>query len=593
MRKPCPLGFKLLNICRYDRQYLLRLLFCFASLQNVALHAQSGAASITKAEGEAETSILNEVQRLRNESDINIVMDYDSHLQWNPLFSYTANEAQLHIALFEGLLSYDPVDMTPRPGLAKNWRRSADGLRYTFELRRDARFSNGELIDANTIAQTWFFLIQSGSKAPFSSLLDIIAGVKDYRNGKISQDATGIQVLDPYKLQLTLAHRAPEILAILCHHSLSPLPPAMLLESDWPSFYRQLQSSLIDSTEQGRPERLVGNGPYHLQYSSEAGIQLEANPYYWNADSVASKTIFIQKYYEWQDLDINSAMDSYKIDWIISGYSDFQQLRRSIDLVHVGKSFQTTFFYFTRITEPSSTPSSTPWSDVQVRQALTLLLPLEEMRQGLGGDAYLIPEMPNFNSGETLEKQNKEKAFDLLEKAGYPEGKDLGTLTLRFPAGASYEQFAELIRAAWAELKCEVQIQYRDPTPLMNDEDGVTEVETFTLGILSWIGDYPDPTTFLNLWRSDSSLNLFEFCDPEYDKILDQAQQTGERKRRLELLAKAEEYLLKNASVIPLRHSPSFNLYDQRSLDGLHQNVLDLHPLQTLRRIYRLPRGSA
>ncbi|WGK68415.1 peptide ABC transporter substrate-binding protein [Candidatus Haliotispira prima] len=573
-----------------------------------------------------EEQILSEVHRQRAQSEINIVMDYSDRLQWNPLFSYTANEAQLHIALFEGLLAYDPVDMTPRPGLAESWRRSSDGLRYTFDLRRNARFSNGEQIDADTVARTWFFLIKSGSKAPFSSLLDLVAGVKEYRDGKISRDATGIRVVNPYELELTLEHPGPEILAILCHHSLSPLPSYMLTEQGWSAFNRGLYSSVsrpkglngskgvngsegLEGTkepnesdvlqqEEGEPltgrGKLVSNGPYRLESVSEAGIRLEANSDYWNAENVASKTIFIQKYYGWQDTDIGEAINSYKIDWIASGFSDFNQLRRGSELVNVGRLFSTTFFYFADSNSPLS-----PWSDMKVRRALALLLPLEKLRGGLGGDSHLVPEMPGFKSGKSLEKQDKQEALRLLEAAGYPEGEGLGTLTLRFPEGPTYEHFVAMIREVWSELKCEVEVQYGNPAIVSEgraDEssgDADAEPAPFTLGVLSWIGDYPDPTTFLNLWRSGSSLNLFNHGDPDYDKLLDRARQAGSREKRLELLSRAEEYLLEHGTVIPLWHSPSFNLYDKRFLDGFHQNILDLHPLQTLRRVYRLPKGSA
>ena len=449
-----------------------------------------------------EETILKEVHRLRKQSDINIVMDYDKFIQWNPLFSYTTSEAQIHISLFEGVLSYNPVDMSPQQGLAKSWVQ--DDLRYKFYLRRNARFSNGETIDANTIAETWFFLVRS--EAPFSSLLDLVSGIKAYREGRLSKEETGIKVLSPYVLELELEHPAPEILSILCHQSLSPLPPSMLREQNWPDFYRKLETSLFsqfthesltDSSigDSGRPpsERLISNGAYQLSSVSEAGILLEANPYYWKPEQVASKKIFIQKYYEWQDLDISGAINSYKIDWVSSGFSNFRQLRRGLEMIHVGKSFGTTFFYFA-----NSADNSNSWSDPRVRKALTLLLPLELLRSDSGGDAYLIPEMPNFRSGNSLEKQDKEEAMRLLEASGYTDG--LGTLTLRFPEGQIYEQFAELIKNAWnnEELKSTVKVQYGNfiNNATKNNEEDETQAKLaseFTLGVLSWIGDYPRP----------------------------------------------------------------------------------------------------
>ena len=530
---------------------------------------------------DTESWIQSEVKRLRQESDINIVMSFPDSVQWNPLFGYTSSEAQLHIALFEGLLSYNPADMRPAPGLAESWRRSSDGLRYTFSLRRDARFSNGVPIDAKTIADSWFFLIRPGSEAPFRSFLDIIAGVKEYGEGKIPQEATGIQVRGPYELELTLQDPSPELLAVLTHYSLSPVPESMRKERDWAAFYRSLYR-----VEGGWPPAaaLVSNGPYYLAYASAAGVQLKRNPYYWNAEGVASRKVFVQRYYEWQDEDIRKGIDSYQIDWVASGFSDFLQLRRKDELLAVGQSFSTTLFYFA-----GSDEAANSWSDARVRKALALLLPLEKLRSGLGGTAQLVPAMPNFEPGKGLEAQDQAEAMRLLEAAGYPEGEGLGPLVLRLPQESSfYEGFAQMIREAWAELKTQVKVQYEDTEVFLKPAEA-----SFTLGLLSWAGDYPDPTSFLNLWRSDSSLNVSGYRDPNYDTLLDQAQQTEEYRKRFELLSEAEEYLLQGGSVVPLWHTPSVNLYNQRFLDGFYQNVLDLHPLQTLRRIYRLPKGSA
>jgi len=103
------------------------------------------------------------------------------------------------------------------------------------------------------------------------------------------------------------------------------------------------------------------------------------------------------------------------------------------------------------------------------------------------------------------------------------------------------------------------------------------------MGYFSWIGDFLDPVTFLVLWKGGSSLNSFSFNDPAYDALLTQA--AGQKPdERLKTLAQAEGYLLQNGLLIPLSHTPSFNLIDRDEIGGWYANALDIHPFKNLYR---------
>jgi peptide/nickel transport system substrate-binding protein/oligopeptide transport system substrate-binding protein len=109
----------------------------------------------------------------------------------------------------------------------------------------------------------------------------------------------------------------------------------------------------------------------------------------------------------------------------------------------------------------------------------------------------------------------------------------------------------------------------------------ILKTKPFTIGTLNWIGDYADPLTFLQMWTGDSSLNLSEYRDEDFDRmILESMSKKGEE--RYELLAEAEKHLLQGAVVMPIKNSPAFNIIDMQSIDGWFPNPLDIHPFKYL-----------
>ena len=469
-----------------------------------------------------------------------------SSLSLNPQLGYTTAEAQIFTALYEGLVSYHPVTLQPEPGMAESWEISEDGLIYTFHLRDDLKWSNGDRLTAEEIRLSWEKLLTPGKKADYASLLDVIKGAKAYRSGKGSAEDIAIKAPDDSTFIIELEKKVPYFLQILCHYSFVPVHPSLNDSSNW------WEASVIPV-----------NGPYRFAKKPEKGImKLEKNPEYWDIENVSMSDIKIQ--FSEDPSELMQQFRLYEVDWVVSGWGS-----ESIDpdrlVLH--PLFATSYYYFNN--------QEQPWNDPRVRTGLALLLPWEQIRAPeYLPSSRLVPEIPGYPQFKGIEQGDVEKGLALLEEAGYPGGEGLPAIRIRVP----YANTAglQLMKESWEKhLVTEVII---DEIPFPRYFSSLKEKE-YTLGSITWIGDYADPMTFLQMWQEGSSLNDADFNSEEYNRLLEEA--VGED--RYQKMSEAEKLLLMTAQVLPMSHSPALNLIDLRFLDGWYPNVLDIHPFKYIK----------
>ena len=202
----------------------------------------------------------------------------------------------------------------------------------------------------------------------------------------------------------------------------------------------------------------------------------------------------------------------------------------------------------------------------------------------------LIPRIPGYPEIEGIEASNRDEAMRLLEEAGYPEGEGLPILIFKLPGDSASQHIAELMTEAWKrDLDLEVGVR-SFPFDVYLDE---VKKGDFTIGSATWIGDYADPLTFLQMWTTDSNLNDARFADQDFDGLIEQSF-GQEGRERYATLGESEEMLLQKAVVLPTSHTPAFNLIDLDRVEGWFPNVLNIHPLKYLRfRALRVPPSIA
>jgi peptide/nickel transport system substrate-binding protein/oligopeptide transport system substrate-binding protein len=488
----------------------------------------------------------------QTQADAFVINFLPTEVEYNPLTSYTTGEAQIFAGIYEGLVGYDPSSLDPIPALASRWEISEDGKRYRFFIRQNARYSNGDDITALDFRDTWLSLLEPDLDAPYASLLDIVAGVRDYRTGATTDpDDVGIRVISDKILEVELEERATHFLRILCHHSFVVVHP------------RTLRTNEFDD-----PTEIPVSGPYMVSAANDEEIILTENPEYWDRRRLDYGEIRIQFSDDYEA--VTEAFNAGEIDWIRGGM-DLSLVERRETIV-INPLFATTYYQLSA-TQP-------PFNDPRVRRAFALLIPWEEIRS----DEYwylpatsLVPDLPAYPKAMGL-SQNTDEALALLADAGYPEGRGLPTITISIPSPVESDVVAEAMLTSWeSNLAVDVQAEVI-PYP---DYFDFVEDERFMVSTVSWIGDFADPLTFLDMWTTGSNLNNSGYSDQEYDEIIRRASgMTGDE--RYEELSRAEARLLADGVVLPISHSPSVNIINLGLVDGWFANPLDIHPLKYL-----------
>ena len=471
----------------------------------------------------------------------------------DPIHTFTSTEAQVYTALFEGLVTYHPFSLEPIPALAKRWEISPDGTVYTFFIREGAKYSNGDPIEAQHLKDSWLTLIDPEEQAEYSSLLDVVKNARDYRSGKLTDsDKVGITVKDDKTLEVELEHPATHFLRILCHHSFAPVHP-----------------STLEEVPTDTPTELISNGPYYIAESGDDYLLLKRNQLYWDSSSVRIEKLRIV--YREDPQETATEFNKGNIRWI-DGNVNIDQLTNQ-DAVVVNPLFATSYFFFSARNQT--------YADPGVRRALALLFPWSAIRSQeymYLPTSSLVPSIGSYPEVQGIEQQNTEEALQMLEEYGYPEGEGLPKIKIALPEGEEALRIGNHMKSAIEEhLVTEVEIKQYP----FHQYYEVLKQEPFTIGTLTWIGDFADPLTFLQMWTSESSLNLSAFSDTEYDELI-QDSMRKERESRFEILSEAETLLLQGAIVMPIKNSPAFNVIDLDSIEGWFPNPLDIHPFKYL-----------
>ena len=202
----------------------------------------------------------------------------------------------------------------------------------------------------------------------------------------------------------------------------------------------------------------------------------------------------------------------------------------------------------------------------------------------------LVPRTANYPAVEGIPAADMRTARRLLEQAGFADGTGLPPITVTV-AGAWAAALAADLETAWeSNLGIDVTVAM---IPEYDQYLGEVKAGNFTLTISSWIGDFIDPISFLQMWTSSSNLNDAGYASRDYDRIIDRAiGSTG--LDRLQLLAEAEELLLQDAVILPVNHLVSHALIDLQRVSGWSPNLLDIHPFRYLGfRRADLPAGVA
>ena len=487
-----------------------------------------------------------------------------SAFQLDPAHSYTTTEAQIYTAVYEGLVSYHPVTLTPVPAAASRWIISPDGKTYTFFLRESGRYWNGDPVTADHFRDAWMRILTPEEDAEYSFMFDIIEGARAFRTGaEPDPEKVGIKVISPLVLEITLNEQADYFLKILCHHTFSPVNPKNLEDGQWKS-----------------GPSAVGNGPFYIISRDEHRIIMKRNLLYWDRENVSLPEIHII----FTD-DTDSAVEGFNsgsLHWAASGI--YLSMIENQEHIVTNPLFGTTYYFF-------RTAGDGPLSDPDVRRGLNLILPWENIRTTSNffiPSSTLVPAIPGYEKIDGITRRDMKEALSLLHRAGYTKGRGLGTITIMIPETRDSMFIAAVMKQNWEkflDVAVEIKVSGFDDYFEKLKEPG------YSIGMTTWIGDYADPLTFLQMWTADSNLNDSGYNDPVYDRMLEEAVRE-KPEERYRIMAEAERRLLDGALIMPVENYPAFNAVNTTLLEGWYPNVLDIHPFKYFRLIRpKLPDG--
>jgi len=473
--------------------------------------------------------------------------------------SLMASEAQLFTAIYEGLFSYHPVTMAPVPALAESWTLSPDNRQWTFTIRRNARFWNGDPVTSEDFRRSWLSLLSPQRESPYSGLFDIIEGARDYRTGA-APNANNVGILAPNPRTLIVRLNSPAAFfpSMLCHHSFAPIHRSMVDVEDW---------SLSPP---------VSNGPFRIIEMDEDRIVMVRNEYYWDAGSVGLNRITVRFT---DDDEASDLWNSGEALWISGGVNLDTLTDRSGISVH---QLFGTHFYFIRWQEE-------PLHDYRVRRALSLALPWDEIRSRYFLPARtLVNPLPGYPGIPGVGDTDIGEAIRLLAQAGFPGGVGMPELVFRITPSSEAARISGLMAHTWRE---NLGVHSRVEVVPFDEYFASLHLDGYHIGSSSWIGNFPDPYSFLKKWRRDSNLNTALHADDDFERLMERSMfEAGAT--RWATLAEAEQLLLDRGTILPITFLPAINVIDTNELEGWFPNPLGIHPFKylTFRELRPLPR---
>lgn len=473
-------------------------------------------------------------------------------------------EYHLQMALFEGLVAKHPESLEIIPAVAEKWDISEDGLMYTFNLRDNAKWSNGDAITANDFVLSWKRALAPALGNQYAGSLFSIKNAENYYK-KIINDFSdvGVKAIDAKTLQVILENPTPYFLQLLDHHSLYPVHLPTILK-----YGREDESA----TRWTRPENFVGNGPFVIkEWTPGKVFTVSPNPHYWDSKTVKLKEIRFypieqalveERMFKAGQLHGTNTLPSTKI-------TKYKEQKSTAYRSHL---YFGTYFYLINVT-------AKPFDDIRVRKALAYSIDRESITKNItkGGQLPTYNFTPPNTLGYTPRAKmvhDVELAKKLLAEAGYPDGKGFPTFELIYNTLEDHQRIAVAIQQMWKKsLNINVTLQNQEWKVFLKNQ----EMLNYQVSRMAWIGDYLDPYTFIEIFMTEAGNNKTGWSSKKYDELVKLSTSAKSREERYEYFQQAEAILVEEVPIIPI-YNYTTNYLLSEDVKGYYPNILDYHP---------------
>ncbi|EKO3557862.1 oligopeptide ABC transporter substrate-binding protein OppA [Vibrio metschnikovii] len=439
--------------------------------------------------------------------------------------------------LLEGLVNQD-ADGNTIPGVAERWETS-DNQTYTFYLRKDAKWSNGDPVTAQDFVYSWQRAVDPATASPYSWYMEYtkMKNAKEIIAGEKASTTLGVKALDDHTLVVELDTPLPYFVMMTGHTTMKPVHKGTIEKH---------------GDEWTRAGNYVSNGAYMLdRWVVNERLELKRNPNYWDdSKTVINKVTFLP--IENQVAEMNRFLSGEIHITNEVPIEHFRRLQRDhADSVSVVGSLCTYYYGFNN--------QKPPLDDVRVRKALSFAIDRDVIANAIMGQgekpAYFLtpeitagfqPEMPAY--GKMTQQQRLAEAKKLLEEAGYNRSNPL-RFNLLYNTSENHRKVATAIQSMWRSgLGVNVTLENQEwKTYLDSRREG-----NFDVTRAGWCGDYNEASSFLTLMKSSNSSNDPRYHNEEYDALMAKAMATTSEKERQAIYAQAEKLLARDMPIAPI-----------------------------------------
>ncbi|MDO5529848.1 MAG: peptide ABC transporter substrate-binding protein [Paracoccus sp. (in: a-proteobacteria)] len=479
----------------------------------------------------------------------------------------TVAEGNVMRDLYDGLVIQDE-NAEVVAGAAESWEISDDGLTYTFHLREDGKWSNGDPVTAQDFLFTFRRIMTPETAAGYASMLYPINNAEAIAGGEMEPDQLGVEAVDDHTLVITLHTPTPYFLELLTHQTGLPMHQASV-EEHGDAFTR--------------PGNLVTNGAFMLEsFTPNDRIVMRKNPHYYDADEVQIDVLnYIpfedrancMRRFEAGEVHICSDVAAEQMDYVNANLAD--QFRLS--------PYLGTYYL------PVKGAADSPLKDPKVRQALSMLIDREFIAEQVWRDTMLpayslippgianyVEDVPQLDYADTDILDREDAARALFEEAGVDPASL--TIELGFNSSENNRNTMTALADQFSALGIRTTMNEMEGTGYFNylREDG-----PFDIVRAGWIGDYNDPQNFLMLYETGVSFNYPRWSNEEFDQLMRDAASETDLDARAQILAQAEQIYLDEVPAIPIMYYSSRALVAD-SVQGWEDNLMDTHKTRYL-----------
>lgn len=459
----------------------------------------------------------------------------------DPALAQGTHESWVLNHTFEGLMKLDE-DGEVVEGMAESYELADDDVTYTFTLRDDIKWSNGDPVTAEDFEFSWKRALDADLAADYAFQLFYIKGAEEYNTGEGSRDDVMVTAKDEKTLEVVLDSPTGYFLELTAFYTYFPVNKAVVEDnSDWAN----------------DAETHVSNGPFNLtEWVHDASIKVRKNDNYYDNESInldgIDFTILEEASTTWQGYEGGEYDLLVDVPQAITA----EMVEEDNDELKIGKMVGTYYY--------NLNPETKPFNNPKVRKGLALTIDRETITSKItqGGQIPAEGVVPfgimDEDGTEYRDKVDKSVDFDVEEgKKLFEEGleeegmtpEDMKEIVLLYNTDEGHKKIAQAVQDMWKQnLGIEIQLENVDFNVKLDREKS----GDYDISRAGWIGDYVDPMTFIDLWWSESSFNDAKYNNPEYDALIEKTKSTADQSVRFEAMREAENMLMEDMPVIPI-----------------------------------------